>query len=104
MSFIDKKGYWYYHEYIDANLTSEQMKELNPVLSEFDTIDGISIVDLVCNRDAGSGGVFGDMKDSMEEVESVAKQLVNKGYLKEMSRDEISEAIERTGIPARYES
>ncbi|MGB7661517.1 MAG: hypothetical protein WBL67_02160 [Nitrososphaeraceae archaeon] len=103
VSFIDKKGYWYYHEYIDASMTSEQMKELIPVSSEFDTIDGISIVDLVCHRDAGSGGVFGDMKVSVEEVESIAKQLVNKGYLKEMSRDEISEAIERTGKPARYE-
>jgi hypothetical protein len=101
--FMDKKGYWYYNEYVDAKLTAEQMKELVPISSKIDTIDGISVADLVCHRDAGSGGIFRDLVVSVDEVEDVAKGLISKGYLREMSRDEISSAIDRTETPVRYE-
>lgn len=103
VSFKHKKGHWYYNEYIEANLTAEQMNELIPISSEFDTVDGISVADLVCLRDVGLGRVFRDLNVSIEEVENVAKQLVNKGYLRQMSRDEISKAIKSTGKPALYE-
>jgi hypothetical protein len=101
--FVDQKGNWYYNEYIEQNFSADQMKELIPVSREYDTIDGISVMDLVHRRDSGYDGVFRDLHLSVREVESAANLLVNKGYIVEMSRDEVFEAIRRTRKPARHE-
>jgi hypothetical protein len=98
--FVDQKGYWYYNEYIEENFSADQMKELIPISRGYDTIDGISVMDLVHRRDSGCDGVLRDLHLSVREVESAANLLVNKGYIVEMSKDKISEAIRKS---ARYE-